>query len=94
MTKEDAGSHYRKVYKVILTDEDKERGWVSIKLDPARICSIYEIAAMCIQFIVKKSLVAGGRGHKSKEQDLLDIINAANRELEMMEEDDSNRFDV
>lgn len=83
----DPGGHYRKEYKKTITKEDIARGYVVLKLDPARICQIYSVLSMCLQFVVKKSLVAGNRGHKSKKQDLLDIINAAERELEMMDED-------
>lgn len=70
----DSGQHYRFSFK-------------GIKLDPARICSIYGIQSLMMCTVVKKALVAGERGHKSKKQDLLDIINACEREMEMMVED-------
>ncbi len=71
---EDRGKHYRFVYR-------------GIKLDPARICKIYKIDSLLVGQAVKKLLVAGGRGNKSYEQDLKDVICAINRELEMLEED-------
>ena len=73
--KEDELSHYRVYYK-------------GIQIDPARICKEYKINDMCMQIIIKKSLVAGvGRGHKSRERDLKDIINAAERQLAIDKED-------
>lgn len=69
----DAGLHYRKKYK-------------GIKLDPIRIAEIYKINS--VQFtILKKVLVTGKRGYKDVVQDYKDIINAASRALEMIEED-------
>ena len=73
-TKIDAGKHYRYSYKGVL-------------LDPARICSVYKVDSLMLCTVIKKALKAGERGHKSKKQDLLDIINACERELEMMRED-------
>jgi len=73
---EDTGSHYRFKYK-------------GINLDPARICTIYNQTDMLLATIAKKSLCAGNRGHKSLEQDLKDIITAAERRLEMIEEDEN-----
>ena len=72
--KQDQGAHYRFEYK-------------GIKLDPARICKIYKIESLLIGQAIKKLLVAGGRGNKSYEQDLKDVICAVTRELEMIEED-------
>lgn len=73
----DPGLHYRKEYK-------------GIKLDPARIARIYDMSSPMLFTVLKKILVAGGRGHKNYRQDLLDCINALNRELEMIEEDKLN----
>lgn len=71
---EDSGSHYRYEYK-------------NIKIDPARICKIYGIDSILIGQSIKKLLVAGGRGKKTYEEDLQDVICALKRELEMIEED-------
>lgn len=72
---EDTGSHYRFEYK-------------GIKLDPARVCMIYNQTDLLLATIVKKSLCAGNRGHKDFKQDLKDIITAAERRLEMLDEDE------
>lgn len=72
----DTGKHYRFEYK-------------GIKLDPFRISKIFNLDAVQLT-ILKKTLVTGKRGNKNKKQDLLDIIGAAQRGLEMMEEDNEN----
>ena len=70
----DAGLHYRKQYK-------------GIKLDPFRIAQVYNSNAVQLT-ILKKVLVTGERGSKDAIQDYKDIINAATRAIEMIEEDE------
>jgi hypothetical protein len=70
----DAGAHYRFQYQ-------------GINLDPFRIAQVYEMDDFCMMTILKKTLCAGRRGHKDFEQDLKDIICAAQRKLEMLRED-------
>lgn len=74
MKHKDNGSHYRYEYK-------------GIKLDPARICAIYQVKHPLQGAIIKKALVTGGRGKKNLVEDITDIINACERWLEMIEED-------
>lgn len=93
MIEEDAGKHYRFQYTVVLTNEDIEEGKVTIKLDPFRLASIYRMEDFAMKTILKKALCAGDRGHKDFEQDLKDIISAAERRLEMLYEDRSNGHD-
>tara|TARA_R110000822_G_scaffold68587_10_gene166907 strand:+ start:1355 stop:1993 length:639 start_codon:yes stop_codon:yes gene_type:complete len=73
----DAGLHYRKKYK-------------GIKLDPFRIAQIYNLDGIQLT-ILKKTLVTGERGSKDILQDYKDIINAATRAIEMIEEDNNGR---
>jgi len=70
----DPGKHYRFEYK-------------EINLDPFRIAKIYNMQSFALMTILKKCLCAGNRGHKDYKQDLLDIISAAEREIEIIEED-------
>lgn len=70
----DTGTHYRREYK-------------GVKLDPARICLVYDVKNMLQATIVKKSLCAGNRGHKDTIRDIDDIITAANRWKEIVIED-------
>lgn len=69
----DNGAHYRKTYK-------------GIKIDPARIAKVYGITES-IQFGIMKKSLRAGKGHKSLEHDIKDIICACERWLEMIEED-------
>lgn len=89
-SKKDNGAHYRYTYTKKLTPEEKRSGYVTIKLDPARIFQVYNVPEAPLHAmatgIVKKALRAG-RGHKSLEADLKDIICGAERWLEMLEED-------
>ncbi len=71
---DDPGKHYRYTYK-------------DINLDPFRIAKIYGMTSFPMQTILKKVLCAGERGHKDYTQDLKDIISAAQRELQMLDED-------
>jgi hypothetical protein len=87
----DPGAHYRYEYKVKLKPEDIERGFVVVKLDPFRIASIYRMTDFALKTVLKKCLCAGNRGHKDFRQDLKDIINAAERRIEMLSEDFDDR---
>lgn len=86
---EDKGSHYRYSYTVKVTEEDLERGFVSIKLDPYRICKICSLEGGPLEHIAKKSLRGMGKGHSLKDL-YKEIICCAERGLEMIEEDENN----
>lgn len=73
MIRDDTGKHYRYEYK-------------GIKLDPARIQLIYG-ATHPMQISILKKALRWGSAHKSLVKDLKDIITAAERALEMIEED-------
>jgi len=74
MTDVDHGKHYRYEYR-------------GIKLDPARICVIYDVHHPMQINILKKSLRAGS-SIKDLRQDINDMICSCNRWLEMIEEDE------
>jgi hypothetical protein len=82
----DKGEHYRFTYRAKITDEQAVDGYVDIKLDPFRIASIYGLN-FSRATVLKKILVAGGRGAKGYREDIEDCICALERELEMIEED-------
>lgn len=90
--KEDTGAHYRFEHKVNLTQKDIENGFVVVKLDPFRIARIYKMTSFALMTILKKCLCAGNRGHKDYREDLKDIINAADREIEIIKEDGTQCF--
>lgn len=83
----DHGAHYRFSYKALLTKEDIKKGYVMVKLDPFRICDVYKIKGLGQGTIVKKGLRLG-TSIKDQRQDLLDIKNACDRMLEMLDEDE------
>ena len=85
---EDTGTHYRFAHKAPVTVEDSERGYVEVKLDPFRIADVYGMTDFALQTILKKTLCAGNRGHNDLREDLKDIICAAKRKLEMLDEDE------
>lgn len=79
----DTGKHYRHNYKVAITEQNIEDGFIELQLDPARIQSVYgDMSGM--QFTILKKILRLGKAHKDKKQDLLDIIGAAQRELELL----------
>lgn len=55
-------------------------------IDPYRIADLYDLHP-CADHIMKKSLCAGGRGHKDLLRDIQDIIDTAERWKEIIEED-------
>ena len=87
----DAGKHYRFGYTVKVTQEDLDRGFIEVNLDPFRIAAIYGMTCFAAKTILKKVLVVGNRGYKDETQDLKDIISAAERKLQMLEEDSRNK---
>lgn len=57
------------------------------EVDVYRILEIFNVTDHPLAHIAKKALCAGLRGHKDLERDLNDIIDTAERKLEMLEED-------
>jgi len=90
--KKDHGQHYRALYRIKISEHDIKRGFIDIKLDPFRIASILNMTSFAMQTILKKCAFAGMRGHKDYKQDLNDIICAAERELEIITEDEVNKL--
>ena len=63
------------------------------KIDIYRLSNILGIESTC-HHILKKTLVAGQRGHKDLETDVQNIIDTANRALEMIRENGKLNGDV
>ncbi len=78
--------HYQTVYRKPLTNEDCSNGYVDILLDPYRVCDIYKTGGGPREQIVKKGLRWTDKGH-TEEKVLKEIISAAQRGLDMIEED-------
>lgn len=52
-------------------------------IDVYQVLRLFNVTDPCLQHIVKKALVAGGRGHKNFERDLKDIHDTSKRALEI-----------
>ena len=57
------------------------------KIDVYRIIDIFEITDPVAQHILKKCIATGKRGHKDEERDWQDIVDSAQRRLQMLAED-------
>ena len=57
------------------------------KIDVYRIIDIFEITDPVAQHILKKCIATGKRGHKDEERDWQDILDSAQRRLDMIAED-------
>ena len=58
-------------------------------IDVYRIIELYELHDPCFQHALKKILVPGARGHKDLINDINDIIDAMQRKLEMIAENEN-----
>ena len=54
-------------------------------IDIYDILLAYGVTCPALQHLVKKALMAGQRGHKDKQQDLLEILESSKRALELEE---------
>lgn len=83
---EDVGKHYRYSYRVNLSQRDMDNGYVDVKLDPYRICDIYNVGGGPLEHIAKKALRGVSKGHSKR--DLIKELRACiDRWEEMLNED-------
>ena len=54
-----------------------------VEVDVYRVLDAFDVSCPCLQHLIKKALCSGLRGHKSTEQDLIDIVDSANKALEL-----------
>lgn len=81
-------AHYDKyVYRVNLTDADKKNGYVDVKLDPYRVGKVCNVGGGALEQILKKAMRGVDKGHDER-QVLNEIISAANRGIEILDEDE------
>jgi hypothetical protein len=57
------------------------------EIDVYRVLELFQVHDPVLAHIVKKALVAGGRGHKDIRRDVQDIFDSARRKLNMLDED-------
>lgn len=56
-------------------------------IDIYRFLEVFEVNCPAAQHIIKKAVATGKRGHKDLQRDWQDIVDSAQRKLEMLEED-------
>ena len=56
-----------------------------VVVDVYDVIKAFNVTSAPIQHLLKKALCAGDRGHKDRRQDIVDIIDSAKRELEMID---------
>lgn len=57
------------------------------EVDVYRVLKLYKVHDPCLQHIAKKALCAGERGHKDMRRDLQDIVDTAQRAIDMLDEE-------
>lgn len=58
-----------------------------VTIDVYDVLKAFDVTDPALQHLIKKALCAGLRGHKNKEQDLIDIKDSAVRALELYHDD-------
>lgn len=61
-----------------------------VTIDVYDVLKAFEVTDPALQHLIKKALCAGLRGHKNKEQDLIDILDSAKRALELYHDDNGS----
>lgn len=56
---------------------------VEVEIDVYDVLQAWEVQNPALQHLIKKALQPGARGHKSREQDLADIVSSAIRAKEL-----------
>ncbi len=82
----DVPPHYQNTYVRKLTVSERGRGEVHVKLDPYRICDVWNIGGGAREQIVKKGLRWTSKGD-SERKVIKEIMQACERRLEMLDED-------
>ncbi len=59
-------------------------------IDIYRFLEIFEVTDPCLQHVIKKATVAGGRGHKDIGRDIQDMIDTLKRWQAMRVEESGN----
>lgn len=56
-------------------------------IDIYRFLEVFDVTCPVAQHIIKKAVATGKRGHKDLQRDWQDIVDSAQRKLEMLDED-------
>ncbi len=82
----DPGKHYRYVYQQKVTQDDLSKGYVSVKMDPYRVCALYKVGGGPREHIAKKALRGEDKGHTTIEL-INELQSCLDRWKEMLGED-------
>lgn len=80
--------HYQTHYQRRLTKKERATGILRLKLDPYRVCEVLGVGGGAREQIVKKGLRWTDKGH-TERQVIEEIMQACERKLEMLDEDES-----
>jgi len=87
LSKDSVDSHYQKyVYRVKLSDQDIENGFVDVKLDPYRVANVCGVGGGALEHCLKKAMRGTDKGHDLRYV-YNEIIKSAMRGIEMIDED-------
>ena len=87
-TEDSVSSHYDKyIYRVKVTQDDADKGFKDIKIDPYRVASVCGVDGGPLEHILKKSMRGVDKGHTLKDV-YKEIIKCAQRGIDMIEEDE------
>lgn len=83
----DRGKHYRHSFRLNLTEQDKENGFVMVNIDPYRISEVYSLGGWR-EHILKKTLRGTDKGHTASEllEELQCCLDRANQMYEESKE--------
>lgn len=71
----DPGHHCRKMIRRELTPSDIQRGFITVTLDPYRICALYRVGGGPREHVITKALIGPGDGQT--ERDVIHDLRAA-----------------
>ena len=87
LQEKDVGSHYRFSHQQKITEEDMERGYVVVKMDPYRVCKLYGVGGGAREHLIKKALRGAGKGHT--ELELINELKSCLKRWEEMHNEDN-----
>lgn len=76
-------SKYHRTIRKPVTLADGTVLVVDVEIDVYDVLQAWEVQNPALQHLIKKALQPGARGHKTREQDLADIVSAAGRAKEL-----------
>lgn len=69
-----------------VTENKYNRECKGVIIDVYDVLKAFNVVDPALQHLIKKALCTGLRGHKTREQDLQDILDSAKRAIELNQE--------